>query len=193
MWGRGRGVWRRAIGGPAAPASVHGQQRRADCSYPGSERPPITADAADRAGAEQPPGAGSARPDAANRTRPRARVQVSDPVKARVSGATGGAVELVCGRDQEAAAPRELGEEIIAGCRACPHTPNPASGACEPQHCARQAQNDMGHTCSSARKQARFRYRADDRVSSGATTCGERFGTPASGGRAGAVFDRGSR
>jgi hypothetical protein len=31
--GRGRGVWRRAIGGPAAPASVHRQQR-ADCSYP---------------------------------------------------------------------------------------------------------------------------------------------------------------
>ena len=32
--GRGRGVWRRAIGGPAAPASVQRQQRRADCSYP---------------------------------------------------------------------------------------------------------------------------------------------------------------
>jgi hypothetical protein len=40
-----------------------------------------------------------------------------------VSGATCGAVELVCGWDQEAAAPRELGEEVIAGCRACPHTP----------------------------------------------------------------------
>jgi hypothetical protein len=32
--GRGRGVLRRAIGGSAAPASVHRQQRRADCSYP---------------------------------------------------------------------------------------------------------------------------------------------------------------